>query len=135
MFDALGESKAARVDIGQAQTLSRQAGAIYQDIRSRLALSSVMASEGALTESEKMASEAVEQAVSAGLDTVAADGLIDLAATLQLEPERRREADAHLQRALRLATERSARRTAARARLSLARCARRRIDQVRRWRS
>jgi tetratricopeptide (TPR) repeat protein/tRNA A-37 threonylcarbamoyl transferase component Bud32 len=119
MFDAFGQLKQARADLEQARALAGRAGARYQEIRSRLALSSVMASEGALQDAERMATAAVQDASGAGLDTVAADGLIDLAATLA-DRERTAEADATLQRALRLAEERGARRTAARARLQLA---------------
>jgi tetratricopeptide (TPR) repeat protein/tRNA A-37 threonylcarbamoyl transferase component Bud32 len=119
MFDAFGQLKRARADLEQARVLAGRAGARYQEIRSRLALSSVMASEGALLDAERMATAAVQDASGAGLDTVAADGLIDLAATLA-DRERPAEADVILQRALRLAEERGARRTAARARLQLA---------------
>ena len=94
-------------------------GSRYHDIRSQLQLTAVTASEGRLRDAELLAAAAVEAARTAGLDTVAAEGLIELGTALQL----RRELDAsqvQLDRAIALAEERSARRLATRARLQSA---------------
>jgi tetratricopeptide (TPR) repeat protein len=88
-------------------------------VRAQLTLSGVTAAEGRFADSERMAAAAVQQALNAGLDTVAADGLIDLTATL-MEAGRIPEAVAQGERALQLAERRGARRTAARARIQLA---------------
>jgi hypothetical protein len=84
-----------------------------------MGLGSVTASDGRFADSERIAKEAVQQALDAGLDTVAAEGLSSLAATL-LDLGRPEEAAVQAQRAIELAEGRGARRTAARARLQLA---------------
>ena len=118
-YDALGELKLARTDLERALGLASTLKGTYQIVRARLALSSVTASEGRLADSERIATDAVRQALDAGLDTAAAEGLVTLAATL-LDLNRAPEAARQAQRALELAEGRGARRTAARARLQLA---------------
>ena len=66
-----------------------------------------------------MASAAVEEALANGLDTVAAGGLVDLAATLS-DAGRPGEAEQQAKRALALAEQRGALATAARAKIQLA---------------
>src|SRR6185503_11157517 len=117
--DAFGEYKEARADLERALKLADRAEASYQQVQVRLALSSVTASEGRFTESEQLASTAVQDALAGGLETIAADGLIDLAATL-LQLDRNDEALAQVTRALKLAEQRGARRTTARAQVQLA---------------
>jgi tetratricopeptide (TPR) repeat protein/tRNA A-37 threonylcarbamoyl transferase component Bud32 len=117
--DVLGELKEARVDLERARSLAATSNAVYQQIRIQLALSSVTASEGAFEQAERLASEAIERALANGLETAAADGLIDLVPTL-LQMDRRSEAIARAEQALKLAERRGARRTTARARLQLA---------------
>lgn len=73
-----------------------------------MGLGSVTASDGRFADSERIAKEAVQQALDAGLDTVAADGLVSLAATL-LDLNRDEEAAAQAQRAIDLAEGRGAR--------------------------
>ncbi len=119
MLDSKGESKAARSALEQSLALSKSASAPFQQIRIRLALSCVIASEGRLKDSEVVASEAVQQAIDSGLQTVAAEGLVDLSATL-LEAGRLDEAESQARRAVTLAEQRQARRTSARARVQLA---------------
>ena len=116
-LDAFGEYKEARTDLEHALKLSERAS--YQQVQARLALSSVTASEGRFPESEQLASTAVQDALASRLDTIAADGLIDLTATL-LQLRRNAEARDQVTRALRLAEQRGARRTTARARVQLA---------------
>jgi tetratricopeptide (TPR) repeat protein len=118
LYDALGQLKDARTDLDRALSLARTLKTTHQMVRAQLALSSVTASEGRLAESSQLASAAVETALSMGLDSVAAAGLVDLAATLQSSHVP--EAAAQAERALELAERRGARRTAARARLQLA---------------
>jgi tetratricopeptide (TPR) repeat protein/predicted Ser/Thr protein kinase len=120
-LDALGEFKAARIDLERALRLSTEdSKSIHQQVRTQLSLSSVTASEGNYAESERMASAAVQEALANGLDAVAAGGLVDLAATLMNDSGRPAEAERHAQRAIALAEQRGARATAARARVQLA---------------
>jgi tetratricopeptide (TPR) repeat protein/predicted Ser/Thr protein kinase len=115
----MGDPKQARADLERALSLASTLDATHQSVRAQMALSGVTAADGRFTESERMASAAVQQALDAGLDTVAADGLLDLTATL-MEAGRLPEAAAQGERALQLAERRGARRTAARARVQLA---------------
>ena len=118
-FDAFGEFKTARNDLERALSLATNSKALNQQVRIQLALSSVTASEGRLSEAETIATAAIQQAMAHDLETVAADGLLDLAATL-MQAGRLPEATARAQEAIQLADRRGARRTAARARLQLA---------------
>jgi len=119
MYDSFGELKAARKDLEAALSLATELNVTYQQVRARLKLSSVMASEGRFGDAERLASSAVQDALTQRLDTLAADGLIDLAMTLNLS-RRFDEAAAHAERAIDLAQRRGASRTAARARVQLA---------------
>jgi eukaryotic-like serine/threonine-protein kinase len=119
LFDAFGEIKAARADLERALSLATNAKALNQQVRIQLGLSSVTASEGRFAEAEKIAAAAVQQAMTSGLETIAADGLVDVAATLMLAG-RVADARARVQEAIALADRRGARRTGARARLQLA---------------
>ena len=119
MHWVMGDTKQARADLERALSLASTLNATHQSVRAQMALSGVTAADGRFTESERVASAAVQQALDAGLDTVAADGLLDLTATL-MEAGRLPEAAAQGERALQLAERRGARRTAARARVQLA---------------
>jgi len=119
VLDASNETKQARADTERAAALAAASRDTSQEIRARLTLSSITASEGRLSEALEMARAAVATATSEGLDTVAANGLVDLTATLN-DLGRLDEADTQIQRAIVIAEERGARRTAARARLQLA---------------
>jgi tetratricopeptide (TPR) repeat protein len=81
-------------------------------------LSSVTASEGDYAAAERLASEAVQTALYAGLDTVAADGLIEVAGSLLTT--RPGDAEALLRRSQAMAEKLGARRIAARAATQLA---------------
>ena len=118
MFDALSNYGAARADLTKAQAVAKSPS---QQIRAVLAMASVTASSGHLSEAETLATEAVTRASSEGLDTLAAQGLIDLAATY-MEREKFADARGYLTRAITLATERGARQTTAKAKLQLASC-------------
>jgi tetratricopeptide (TPR) repeat protein len=119
LHDSLVELAEARAALEQARDLSAVTGNMFQNVRARLHLSSVLASEGRFTEATRLASEAVDTARRAGLDTVAATGLIELGATL-LYAGRLDEAGTHLNRAIELADAREAATTAMRARVQLA---------------
>jgi tetratricopeptide (TPR) repeat protein/predicted Ser/Thr protein kinase len=114
-----GDLREARTDLERALGLASTLKGTHQAVRAQMALSAVTAAEGRFTESERIAATAAQQALDAGLDTVAADGLLDLTATL-MESGRLAEAAAQGERAIQLAERRGAKRTAARARIQLA---------------
>jgi tetratricopeptide (TPR) repeat protein len=113
-----GQLKAARADLERAVNVSSDFDRVHQQIRSQLALSSLTASEGHFADAEKLAEVAVQRAIDHDLDSVAAEGLIDLAALIQ--GDRPDQAATLLARARQLAERRGAVRTAARARLQQA---------------
>ena len=119
LYDAFGELKAARTDLERALSLATNSNAVNQQVRIQLGLSSVTASEGRFADSERIATAAVRHAMTNGLETVAADGLVDVAATL-MQAGRGADATARVREAIQLADRRGARRTGARARLQLA---------------
>ncbi len=111
-----GDVPAARSTLEHARTLASGMGSRYHEIRAQLQLAAVTASEGRLRDAELLAASAVEAARDAELETVAAEGLIELGTALQLK----RELDAaqiQLTRAIAVSDERGAKRLAARARL------------------
>jgi tetratricopeptide (TPR) repeat protein len=115
----LGEVAAARGALERARSLASSMGSRYHEIRAQLQLTAVTASQGRLQDAELLATQAVDAARDAGLDTVAAEGLVELGTTLQL----RRNLDAaqtQLDRAISLAEERNARRLTTRAKLQAA---------------
>jgi tetratricopeptide (TPR) repeat protein len=116
MFDALGDYTSARTDLHRAITSTRST---FQRIRATLTLADISASEGHALDAIDTARRAVSEATTAGLETVAADGLIDLAASLA-EQGKSDDARASLARAIELASKHRARRIAARAELQLA---------------
>jgi tetratricopeptide (TPR) repeat protein/predicted Ser/Thr protein kinase len=119
LLDRKGEPIAARRDLERALELATQSKSIYQKIRTQLALSIVTASEGRIAQSAQIASDSVSEALANGLDTVAAGGLVDLAATLLFD-NKSDAAEQQLMRALQLAERRGATVTAARAKIQLA---------------
>jgi len=118
-LDAMSQPKRARADLEAALSLATTAKSLGQRVRAQMALSSVTATEGRPSDAEKLASAAVQDALAAGLDTAAAEGLIDLAATFN-DLIKVDEASVEAERAVKIATDRGARRTLARARLQLA---------------
>ncbi len=119
-LNGIGELRDARAALERAIDLA--GGTLQsraQTIRAQLQLSSVTASEGRWTEAEKMAALAVDSALRERLDTVAADGLIDLGNVL-IHKNKLAEADPHLLRAIKIAGERKAQRIVARAKLQRA---------------
>ncbi len=119
LFDTLGQFRDARGSLGRALTLAQTIESPFHVVRAQMHLSSVTASEGRLAEAEQMAADAVKTALEAGLETVAAEGLIDLGGTL-IYASKPAEAESALRRALELARKRDAKRTVARAMSQLA---------------
>ena len=118
-LDGMGDAQRARVDLDHALALAMTAKSTGQRIRVQMALSSVIATEGKLSDAERMASAAVQEALAAGLDIAAAEGLLDLAATFD-DLAQFDKASTEAERGVKIATERGARRTLARAQLQLA---------------
>jgi tetratricopeptide (TPR) repeat protein len=121
LLDNLGESGPARAALDRALTTAKTLENPFQIVRAQMQLGSVAASQGHFAEAEQIASAAVQSALQAGLETVAADGLIDLAFTLMsAEPPRLAEAESQLRIAMELAKKHHAQRTGARAATQLA---------------
>ncbi len=117
-YDSMVQPGPARKDLERAQVLANASESVNQQVRIQLALSSVTASEGKVEEALRIAAAAVQRATEHGLESIAADGLVDLAALLQVDnPD---FAASQIELAIRLAQKRGARRTEARARLQLA---------------
>lgn len=126
-LNGLGEFAAAREALEKARTLALSLEYREQFIRAQLGLSNVTAAEGNFARAEAMAREAVTTALAENLDTVAAEGLIDLANALLLgrthdipEATVLKSIDTHLESAIDLARRRNAPRIAARARMQRA---------------
>ncbi len=118
-MDASGQTKAARADLERALAIAKTTGSASQRVRALMTLGSVTATEGRLADAQQIASGAVDDALREGLDTVAAEGLISLGATLADRKQYDEAAD-RLDQAVKLAEGRGARRVAAAARVQLA---------------
>jgi len=119
ILHGLGRIPEARRAIERARTLAGTIGSRYHQIRADLQLSALAASGGRLRDAETLAAATVDAARTAHLDAVAAEGLIELATAMQLRGERE-AASGQIQHAVRVAEERGANRTAARAKLQWA---------------
>lgn len=119
-LDVRGEFAPARRDLERARSLAVDSGATAQSIRARLAIGSMTVTEGKYTLAETLILGAIDEARKAELWSLVADGLIEAGSMLVNQPDRRAEGDAQLQEAARLATQRGAQRTAARATLQRA---------------
>jgi tetratricopeptide (TPR) repeat protein len=126
-LNARGALVGAREALERASTLAKGVPNNEQAMRTRLHLSSVLASEGRFEEAQSLATEAVREAEEADLETVAADGLIDLANALLYQQggkrddlEQQQRVAGHLERAVALADKRKAERIRVRALLQLA---------------
>ena len=118
LFTGVGKYSEARTSLERGISAAENP---FQIVRAQMYLSSVTVSEGRFPEAEVIASKAVQSARDAGLDTTAADGLIDLAIVLMsANPPRREEAESQLHIAMALAKKHFAHRTAARAATQLA---------------
>jgi tetratricopeptide (TPR) repeat protein len=118
-LDGIGEVKEARTVLERAKALATTRSNRFQSLRAELRLSSVMAAEGRYEESQRLADSAIRAAREADLDTVAADGLIELGATL-MQARQTDAAEAHLNDAVALARRQKAEGIALRATLNLA---------------
>jgi len=114
MLDAAGRYEETATAAQDAMRVAQQAGLLAQEIRAGFVHASALVGRGAFAESESAVRSYVDRAMTAGLQGVAADGLIDLAGTLQVR-NRLEEAEAALVRATGIAQERSLMRTAMRA--------------------
>ena len=126
-FNRLGRIPEARKAVEQALALSGPLGHREQAIRADLALSGVLGWEGRFDDAQAKAAEAVENALETGMNTIAAEGMIDLAIAWITRPqngatpeEQRKAIIDQLTRAQQLADDREARRTSARAALQRA---------------
>jgi tetratricopeptide (TPR) repeat protein len=121
LLDSVSDFAPARIALERARDNSRAIGNPFQSARAEMLLGGVTASEGRFAEAEQIVSTAVQSALDARLDTVAAEGLIDLAfALMSVNPPRLKEAESQLHRAIELAKQHKAHRTAARAATQLA---------------
>jgi tetratricopeptide (TPR) repeat protein/tRNA A-37 threonylcarbamoyl transferase component Bud32 len=118
-LDGLGEVKEARTALERARTLATTTKNQYQTLRADLRLSSVAAAEGQYGASQKLAADAIRAAREADLDTVAADGLIELGATL-MQSRQLQAAETQLAEAIAIARREKAEGLALRATLNLA---------------
>jgi tetratricopeptide (TPR) repeat protein/tRNA A-37 threonylcarbamoyl transferase component Bud32 len=118
-LDSLGEAKEARAALERARGVAAAMANKFQMLRADLRLSSVTAAEGRYDASRRLADDAIRAAREADLDTVAADGLIELGATL-MQARQPEAAEAHLREALTIAQRQKAEGLALRATLNLA---------------
>jgi hypothetical protein len=123
-LNAINDVAAARKVLERAKLLAETLDHREQSIRVQLQLSSVTASEGQFTRAQELAREAVAWALEEDLDTVAADGLVDLGISLLQarvqnapDPEVLRSIEEPLLRAIQLAEGRNAQRIVARAKM------------------
>jgi tetratricopeptide (TPR) repeat protein len=119
LFDSQGDFDKARPALESAIRAAQAIQSQYHVLRAQLALSAVTASDGRFVESERLSTTATATALDSDLDVVAADGLVDLAATL-LFADRLADAERTLEKANRLATKRGAVRTIARVQMQIA---------------
>jgi tetratricopeptide (TPR) repeat protein len=119
LLNARGDYANARTELERALAFARAAESRSLLVRTQLRLCNVYVFEGQLARAEAIAASTVQAALDAGLQALAADGLVDLALVIQQRGQMR-EAEAQVRRALYLAERQHARRTEARARTQLA---------------
>lgn len=112
VFESRGELRPAREALDRALAAARAMENPFQEIRAQMLLGIVTANSGDFTAAEQLASQAVQSALEKGLESRAADGLINIAAAIQ--GSRNDEAEALLRKAIDLAQSRGAQRTWAR---------------------
>ena len=117
-YDGGNEPKPARLELERALARADESKNIYQRLRTQIALSSAMASDGQFEGAQKLALSAIKEATDNRLETIGADGLVRLAGLIQ--SNRPDEAAAMLDQAIELAQRHGSRRIAARARVQLA---------------
>ena len=119
LLATLNEVDRAQKTLTRALSLAAAQQNRSQQIRGEIGLATIKAAQGDLTGAEKQASAAVNRALDARMDAVAANGLVDLAIVLMRKQEFP-EAIKHLQHAALLSQRRRAPRSSLRARLQLA---------------
>lgn len=126
-LNASYDLRGARAALEAAEQKARTLNHPIQLIRAQLSIASVTASEGRFAEARKLTAAAVDAARQQGLSTIAAMGLIDLAATIYYQQQGgslgeadRKSLHEHLEEAIRLAQTRGAQQIVARARIQQA---------------
>jgi tetratricopeptide (TPR) repeat protein len=114
MLDAAGRFDDALALADRASRVAGESGLLAQELRAGFLRGSALVGAGRFADAEAAARANVDKALAAGLQGVAADGLIDMAGAL-LVSDRLNEADQVLVRAGTIAEERSLTRTAMRA--------------------
>ena len=114
MLDAAGRFDEALALAERAGRVATESGLVAQELRAGFLRGSTLVGAGRFADGEAAARANVDKALAAGLQGVAADGLIDMAGAL-LVSGRLDEADQALVRARAIADERSLMRTAMRA--------------------
>jgi tetratricopeptide (TPR) repeat protein len=118
-LNALDDLPEARATLERVQALVPTFDSPSHQVRVQLQMATLTASEGRFADATALASAAVQRAQDAGLPTVAAEGLNDLALTL-MHARRFDEADEVISRAVEIARAHDAERTLARAALQRA---------------
>jgi tetratricopeptide (TPR) repeat protein len=113
-LDGAGRSAEAVRAAETALQLATQAQLLPQELTAQFIIGSALVGRGDFAKAEAHARNAVDRAIAEGLETIAAEGLIDMAGTL-LANERAEECDQALERAARIAADRGLTRTAMRA--------------------
>lgn len=81
---AIGSLPAARKDFEASKQLAASINSLSHEVRVDLGLAAVAASEGHFSEALQASTAAIDRAQDAGLDIIAAEGLVDLANVLML---------------------------------------------------
>ena len=118
-LNGAGDLAAARAALERVRNIATAQRLPVQRLRATFELASVTSSDGRFDDAARMAEDAVNEAIAAGYQGLAANGLVDLGEALSLG-NRDEDAESHVQRAIALADQRAATRTAMRARLVLA---------------
>ncbi len=119
LLDSVGQFGPARDSLDRALTIAAAIENPFQIVRAQMHLSSITVSEGKFADATSLASAAVQSALDAGLEAVAADGLVGLAFAL-VSAHRSDDAARELQKAAALAEKRKAHRIAARIKTQMA---------------
>lgn len=118
MFNKLNKLADARTQLEQALDVAKATPNEYLRIRALLQLSSVSYTQGVMDRAQQYANEAIDAAQASGMENLIATGLVDLGNVFFLRGEYE-EAEKHFQQALTFAQRFKARRSEARAALSL----------------
>jgi serine/threonine protein kinase/Tfp pilus assembly protein PilF len=118
MFNKLNKLADARTQLEQALDVAKATPNEYLRIRALLQLSSVLYTQGVMDRAQQYANEAIDAARANGMENLISTGLVDLGNVFFLRGEHE-EAEKYFQQALTFAQRFKARRSEARAALSL----------------